>query len=373
MAKPRAIICVTNDLTTDQRVDKVARSLMSLNFEVLLIGRQKADSKKLQMRSYETHRFLLLFEKGPFFYAEFNLRLFFFLLGQKASVFVANDLDTLLSVYLASIFRKKPIVYDSHEYFTEVPEIQGRPIVKKIWTLIEKSIFPKLQDIFTVNQSIADIYSAKYSKEIKVLRNVPERRHLPPSLPRSDLGLPEEKYIILLQGAGINVDRGAEEAISAMNFIDDAVLLIIGGGDVMPDLKKQAEIQGLEKKVIFLPRQPWERLMQYTQASDIGLTLDKDTNLNYRYSLPNKLFDYIQAGIPVLASPLPEIKKIVETYHIGVLISNHQPRHIAEKITVMLSEKNHQEKWRENLKLASENLCWEKEESILADVYRKFT
>lgn len=372
MASPRAIICVTNDLSTDQRVDKVARTLLTLGYEVLLVGRTHSGSKKLEERSYQTNRFLLLFEKGPFFYAEYNLRLFFYLLGRRATVIVANDLDTLLAGYLASVITRTRLVYDSHEYYTEVPEIQDRPWVKKTWTRIEKSIFPRLKVVFTVNKSIADIYKEKYGNEILVLRNVPEQKKLPPPLSRAELGLPENRSIILLQGAGINIDRGAEEAVMAMKYLHNSLLLIIGGGDVLNALKKQAEQESLQEKVMFLPRQPWEKLMQYTRCADIGLTLDKDTNLNYRYSLPNKLFDYIQAGIPVLASSLPEIMKIIQQYDIGMLIDHHDPEHIAKKITFMLSEKNQLEKWKENLKLAASELCWEKEASILADVYRKF-
>jgi glycosyltransferase involved in cell wall biosynthesis len=372
MTDTLAIICVTNDLSTDQRVDKVARSLLSMGYQVLLVGRRKSDSKALLPRQYETHRFLLLFEKGPFFYSEYNLRLFFYLLGKKAAVFVANDLDTLLSVYSAARLTRTPVVYDSHEYFTEVPEIQDRPWVKKTWTRIEQSIFPRLKYIFTVNQSIADIYQQKYGKKVNVLRNVPENRKLPAPLSRCELGLPEDDNVVILQGAGINMDRGAEEAVSAMKHIEKCLLLIIGGGDMIPALKKQVEEEGLQHKVQFIPRQPWERLMQYTRVADLGLTLDKDTNLNYRYSLPNKLFDYIQAGIPILVSPLPEIKKIIEKYDIGLMIENHRPEHIAERIIFMLSDKNQQHKWRENLKLASSELCWEKEEKIVLDVYQDF-
>lgn len=372
MANPRAIISVTNDLTTDQRVDKVARTLCTLGYSVTLTGRRKSDSHSLAPRSYETNRFILLFEKGPFFYAEYNIRLFFYLLRNKASVFVANDLDTLPASFLASKVTRTHLVYDSHEYFTEVPELSGRPVVKKTWKMIEQLIFPRLHYIFTVNDSIAGIYRSVYQKEIHVLRNVPESGRLPALLSRAELGLPETKAILLLQGAGINIDRGAEEAVLSMEYLEDVLLLIIGGGDIIDQLKKTVNQMGWQDKVWFLPKQSYERLMQYTQCADIGLTLDKDTNLNYRFSLPNKLFDYIIAGVPVLASPLPEVRKIMDHYEIGMTISNHKPDHIAFMIKTMLSDKKQLEKWKENLKLAASELCWEKEAVSLADVYKQF-
>ncbi len=372
MQRPLAVLSVTNDLSTDRRVDKVARSLMKLGYRVTLVGRRRKDSLRMESKAYECVRLLLLFEKGPLFYAEFNIRLFFLLLRQKARVFVANDLDTLPANFLASKLKATNLVYDSHELFTEVPELTGRKRVRQFWKKLEKLIFPRLQWIFTVNHSIADIYHQKYHKEIRVVRNLPERTTLLQPASRVNLGLPPDKSILVLQGAGINIDRGAEEAIMAMQYLENTLLLIIGGGDMIGNLKALANKPEFGNKVRFLPKMPYETLLQYTRCADIGLTLDKDTNLNYRFSLPNKLFDYIIAGIPVLASPLPEVSKVIHQYQIGMLIRNHDPEHIAKTVETMLVDKNQMGKWKENLIIAASKLCWEEEEKNLADVYNRF-
>ena len=174
LKKKRVIVSVTNDLSTDQRVKKVCESITKLNTEILLIGRILPESKKLEL-PYTCIRMKLLFNHGPLFYAEYNIRLFFFLLFSKVDIYHANDLDTLLANYLASKIRRKPLIYDSHEYFTGVPEIQNRKIVKKIWTMIEGWIFPRLRHIFTVNDSIASLYNEKYGKSVKTLRNIPRK------------------------------------------------------------------------------------------------------------------------------------------------------------------------------------------------------
>ncbi len=323
-------------------------------------------------RPYATHRMNLLFEKGPMFYAEYNLRLFFYLLFKKFDLLTSNDLDTLLPNYLISKIRKKPLVYDSHEYFTEVPELVNRPAVQKVWKFIEKSIFPKLQDVFTVNDSIATLFEKDYGKRPHVVRNVPYKTTVQKQRTREELGLPKDKFILIIQGAGINIHRGSEEMVQAMQYLEGVVLLIVGNGDVVDTLKEMAEKPEIKGKVIFKPRQPYNHLMQYTVNADMGLTLDKANNLNYQFSLPNKLFDYIKAGIPVLASDLPEIRTIIEQYDIGDFIPDHQPEKIAQKVKEIMNNPEQIKRWKKNLKRAAEELNWEKESEVIKEVYGKY-
>lgn len=313
----------------------------------------------------------LLFRKGPLFYAEYNIRLFLYLLFHRTDLLVSNDLDTLTANYLIHKIKVIPLVYDSHEYYTGTPELVNRPRVQGFWKALERYIFPRLNDIFTVNESIAELYHKEYNKPIHVLRNVPKQLENKPRSNAIDLGLDSEKHLIILQGAGINIQRGAEEAILAMQYVENALLIIVGSGDVINQLKEIVRENNLTGRVNFFPKKPYEELMTYTSAAEIGLTLDKDTNINYRFSLPNKLFDYIHAGTPVLASPLPEIKKIIDKYHIGITIESHDPEHIATKINYML-DNDLKTKLRDNLEKAANELNWENEEKILKQVYLKY-
>ena len=361
-------------MSTDQRVHKVCMTLHNMGYDVILVGRRQRKSLPLTERPYKTKRMFLLFEKGPFFYMEFQKRLFWYLQFHKADVLVANDLDTLLPNYLTSKLKGAIIVYDSHELFCEVPELQSNPTKKKIWKRLERWIFPKLKNVFTVNDSIAKIYSEEYKVDVKVVRNIPllSNQTSFKKISKTELEIPTDKKIIILQGAGINIDRGAEEAVEAMQFVSDAVLLIIGSGDVIDVLEQMVLNLKLNNKVIFIGKVPFEKLLQYTHHADLGLTLDKDTNINYKYSLPNKLFDYIHAGIPVLASDLVEIKKIIREYVIGDCIDNHDPKHIAEKINHILKDETTLQLWKKNTKIAAGKLNWETEEKQLIEVYSKF-
>lgn len=362
----KVIVSVSNDLSTDRRVDNTCQTLTEMGFDVLLVGRRLKNSREVK-RNYKTRRLKLLFNKGFLFYAVLNIRLFYYLFHKKAQLLIANDLDTLPANYLVSKFKKIPLVYDTHEFFTGVPELVNRHRVRKIWERIEKRIFPKLKYIITVNKSIADLYNELYNKEIIVVRNIPPYREIQGKLTRQQLSLPDDKKIILLQGAWINVNRGGEEAVEAMKYVENALLLIIGGGDVIDVLKKMTEDMKLTDKILFIPKLPFDSLFEYTIKADIGLTIDKDTNINYRFSLPNKLFDYINAGVPVLASPLVEVKSIVGTYKVGELIENHDPQHIAGCINKMLENNEMLKAYRQNCIIAKKDLCWEKEKIRLAD------
>ncbi len=367
----KAIVSVINDLVTDQRVNKTCNVLAQLGFDVLLVGRVKRDSLPLPYRNYRMHRMKLMFEKGPFFYAEFNIRLFFFLLFHKSALLFSNDLDTLLPNFLMSKIKSNTLIYDSHEYFTETPELVNRKFVQGIWKRIEGWIFPKLHDVITVNDSIANLFQQKYGNKVAVVRNIPPTPSLQKKAPRVVHKIPEGHPIILLQGSGINMHRGAEELVQAMQTIENAHLIIIGGGDVIDILKSMSRNLNLEHKITFFPKMPFEELHNYTSKASIGLTLDKDTNINYRFSLPNKLFDYIHAGVPVLASPLVEVKRIIDDYQVGETICSHQPSEIAKHITKMISDTEKLATYKNNCKAAAKVFNWEKEKQTLIKILQK--
>src|ERR1700722_18876327 len=232
----RVVISVISDLVTDQRVHKVSLTLQEAGYAVVLIGTRRAKSLPLAPRSYPTRRIRMLFQKKVFFYAEFNLRLFFRLLFTKADIFLGNDLDVMSAVWLAGTLRHRPVVYDTHEYYLGMPELNGSPRVKKIWQRIEAFIFPRLRYIYTICDSFRDLYFKDYGKTLGVVRNVPYRKaaDIDVPLPKElEDRLPKDKFLLLFQGAGINPERGVEELVLAMLELDPVRfhLVIIGGGD----------------------------------------------------------------------------------------------------------------------------------------------
>ena len=368
----KVTVSVINDLVTDQRVHKVCETLTAMGFDVTLVGRKQAKSLPLADRNYRTKRMKLLFEKGVLFYAFFQLRLFLYLLFHNQDLLVSNDLDTLWPNSIISRWKKIPLVYDSHEIFTEVPELVSRPSKQNIWRKLEARLFPKLRYVFTVNDSIAAWFEKRYGIRPLVVRNMPRfSKPYEHVMTREQLNLPSQGKIVLLQGAGINIDRGAEELVDAMRLVENVTLVIVGSGDVIPLLKKRVQERQLESRVIFTGKVPHEKLRAYTAIADLGVTLDKPTNINYKFSLPNKIFDYIHAGVPVLASELPEVAAIVRNYKVGIVIPSVTPEAVANGIHEAFASTEYQT-WKANALKAASSLCWESEEEVLKSVYSQF-
>ncbi len=360
----KIIVSVTSDLVSDNRVHKVCTTLHKMGFEVLLVGRKLPKSLPVDTRQYAVKRFNLPFHKGPQFYAAYNIRLYLFLLFSKFDILLSNDLDTLPANFAASKVKNKPLVYDSHEYFTEVPELINRPWVKKVWEWLEKKMVPEFKYAFTVCNSIAGIYEEKYGTKFKVVRNLPVSTKMISSIEKSE----NAEKIILYQGA-VNIGRGLEQAILAMKFIDNAKLIIAGDGDIKTNLQNLVIKENLQNKVEFTGRLPLEELAKLTPQADLGLSIEEDLGLNYRFALPNKLFDYIQAQVPVLITNLPEMAAIVSQYRIGEITESLEPLFLAEKITDALTNQAKRKIWKSNLPLAAKELAWENEEKVIQGIF----
>lgn len=402
----RVIVSVINDLVTDQRVHRSCTALCDAGYSVTLVGRRLADSGPLN-RNYKTVRMRLLFRKKAVFYAEYNIRLFLRLIFSKADIFYSNDTDTLLANYYAAKIRGKLLFFDAHEMFPEVPELVGRNGVKRFWMGIENHIFPKIQKMkpraaaVTVCRSIADIYMERYRLEMGVVRNVP-MRYETECVECGDFAkvFPSDKKILLYQGA-VNVGRGLEWVIDAMPHLPQCHLVIAGVGDVYDALVKDVERRSLEGCVTFLGRVEPSVLHHITPLADLGLSLLENRGLNYYYSLPNRIADFVQSGVPVLATDFPEIHRVVEEYGIGSLVPSferrtenieggtdssdikqmslkdveYSPEVLARYISEALAywEQIPREERENKFKKASEELSWEHDKEVLLECVNRLS
>lgn len=358
---PKIIFTVTNDLSYDQRMQRITGSLAEAGYEVLLVGRKLKDSIPLKPQPFQQKRLTCFFTKGFLFYAEYNLRLFFFLLFQKAEILCAIDLDTILPVYFVTAIKNKKRVYDAHELFTEQKEIISRPAIHSIWLSIERFAVPKYKMGYTVNGFIAAELLKRYGVNYEVLRNLPR---LSPKV--EDNFEPKEKWLIY-QGA-VNEGRCFETLIPAMKEVN-AKLLICGKGNFFEQVKELIKQNKLESKVQLRGYVSPDELTLLTPNAYLGITLFEPVGMNQYYSLSNRFFDYIMAGIPQLCVNYPEYAAINKQFNMAYLVNDTKTDTIAQAINKLLADDVLYQQLKLNCMKARTELNWEKEKEILLDFY----
>lgn len=348
-------MAVTNDLVTDRRVMRHAEALRGAGCEVTLIGRNE-----LRVRHQKSWKF----------YAEYNLRLWWRLMRTKCDVVWANDTDTLLASYVAAKLKRRKLVMDAHELFPEVPELVGREKVKKVWERIERMLMPKCDVLITVCQSIADYYREKYGVEMSVVRNVGNplaNKNLQDFQSSTKRG---NERVLLYQGA-VNKGRGVDWAIDALEWLEDCRLVIAGGGDLLDEMKVYAAKKPWVDRITFLGRLTPEELEPLTRQADVGLVMLEDIGLSYHFALPNRIGDFVAAGVPMVVSDLPEMAAVVRKFGVGEVIEeckgvqgSARAKALAEAVKKVLAKE-----WSEvDFSEARKDMDWEKEKKKLINV-----
>ncbi len=351
---------VTTDLSYDQRMVRICTSLAGAGFDVTLVGRKRKVSIELVKQPFNQQRLRCIFDKGKLFYAEYNLRLFLYLLFKKTDAICAIDLDTIMPVLLVSYARNKKRIYDAHELFCEMKEIVTRPSIYKFWKWVERKTVPHFKYGYTVNQPIADEFAKMYNSQYEVIRSIAPYNG-------AQQHQPKEKFI-LYQGA-VNEGRSFETLLPAMKLVN-ATLVICGDGNFMGQARNIVKDMNLEDKVIFKGMLEPAVLRTITSKAYIGLTLFENKGLSNYYSLANRFFDYIHAGVPQICVNFPVYKEINNFREIAVLVDDVESPTIANALNNLLQNEKNWTALHENCKIAARELNWQNEEKKLIAFYK---
>ena len=314
---------------------------------------------------------LPFFRGGPLKFIHYNLKVLFYLVSKPFDIIHCHDLWTLPAVYVLSLIKKFSFVYDAHEFFGGLEIFNKNKIRKKIWMLVEKVVVKRVDVLITVSEPIARLYRKKYPglKDIEVIRNLPKHEVLDDK--PVDYGFPNtEKKIILFQGH-FRPGRGLIQLIEAMSFIEEAHLVLIGGGELEEEIQGKIRSLNVQDKISLIGYIPTKQLISTTATADLGIVLFEPTSLNYTYALPNKFFEYIMAGIPVLASNLETFADYINQYKVGMTVDPGNVTAIAQTIKLMLSDEIKLKQWCDNSRKASDILNWENESVKLKKIYEK--
>lgn len=349
-----------NDLNYDQRMIRICSSLVQAGYEVELTGRSHKDSKPLREQVFRQKRLSVGPGKGKMMYFLYWIKLFFYLLFQKADALCAIDLDTILPVYFVSRLRGIKRVYDAHELFTEMQEVVTRPREKKLWDRIEKFTVPRFPVGYTIGECYAEVFREKYGVQYAIVRNATILR--PVTIPEK-----KEKFI-LYQGA-VNVGRCFEFLIPAMQYLE-VPLLICGAGNFYDEAVALTKKHNLEHKITFKGYVPPEQLREYTLTAWAGITLFEAIGPSNRLSMANRFFDYMHNGVPQLCMAYPEYEKVNARFELAYLIAEPTVDNIARALQKLVNDEAYHHTLQENALKAREIYCWQEEEKRLIAVYR---
>lgn len=355
----RIVFTVTNDLNYDQRMIRICNSLSRAGNEVKLVGVQFKKSPPLQNKKYSQKRIRMISKKGFGFYFEYNVKLFFFLLIQKADVFCCIDLDTMLPVYFVSALKRKQKVYDAHEYFSQQKEIITRPKIYRFWHYIEKRFVPKFKKGYTVSEGIAIALKKNYKVNYKVIRNLPLLNALPVNTSGSKT--------ILYRG-NVNEGRAFEFLIPAMKLVH-AELIICGDGNFLEQAKSIVDKNDLGNKINFRGKLLPAELDEITSEAFIGINLVEPLGENQVLSLANKFFDYMQNGIPQLTMNSQEYKKINDEFEVAILLDDLSTKSISDGLNLLMEDKELYSRLKNNCLKARQIYNWQNEEKKLIYFY----
>ncbi len=360
----RIVLTVTNDLNYDQRMQRICATLAEAGYAVTLVGRLLPKSLATTEQGFEQVRLRCWWHKGFAFYAEYNLRLLIFLLRTRFDAVCSVDLDTLPAGCIATLLRGKPRVFDAHEYFTEVPEVAHRPLVRAFWAGVARVFLPFYKYAYTVGPALAEIFSKKYGIPFQVVRNVPLPRPPPPNATEN-----RTTKILLYQGA-LNEGRGIEALLEAMLLLPPYFeLWLAGEGDRSNALRASAEAAGLGQRVRFLGMLRPSELHDITPQAWLGLNLLEHRGESYYYSLANKFFDFVQAGIPVLTMDFPEYRALNQTHEVACLVGNLDTAQLAKTIIELEKNEAHYAFLQKNCQKAAQEWHWGIEKKVLLEMY----
>lgn len=359
-------LCVTTNLSYDQRMQRICTSLSAAGYDITLVGRSTPGSPALEPRPYQQVRIPMWFSRGKKMYAEYNLRLFFFLLQQKMDGIVSIDLDTIIPCYYVSRIKGIERIHDAHEWFSEMKEVVTRPRIQRIWKWIEKKYIPRFKYGYTVSASINQAFKERYAVDWELIMNTPPLNAENPGI-WDDGG--KDDNILLYQGA-VNEGRCFEWLIPAMKQVD-ATLWICGEGNFSRQCRVLVSKHGVEDKVLMMGNIDPAQLALITPRARVGINLVEQTGLSQYYSLANKFFDYIHASVPQVTMLFPEYQRINSRYPVALLLETCSPELIAAALNNLLRNKVLYATLKQNCSLAAQEFNWQREEQKLTGLYSR--
>lgn len=389
-------MCVNNDFSNDERVLREAKTLLKNGHTVTVICVESKNNRGNETREgisvirvkpmiegmiwRQPIGMMIKYFSPIFSYGTHTAKqLFNQLQSIPADIYHAHDLDTLLPCYKAAKKNNSKLVYDSHELFVATRgQMKPQNILLIIpyyvgilyLSLLEKILIKKCNLVITVNHSLKKIIEKKFGlHDVLVIVNSQEKIVLTESTLRSEGSFTPKDIVLIYQGV-LGPGRALEQSIAAMNLLPETYkLMLLGSGAWQDKLKEKVSNLRLTNRVIFHEYLPHDQLLSFTSGANLGLCLIEPINKSKMYALPNKFFEYLSSGVPLLVSNIPELNYLVNKYQIGAICQKLNEHEIASQIKNAISSPDYQQ-WKINCKTVYNNILnWDQESKKLARAY----
>lgn len=365
------LFALTGDVRRNSRALRQLRLLGSAGLRTQIISFGNGGPPELDIPNTHLVQVPPTDMRGPLYFWTVHQMVREIAVATEARAYHASDLYVLPSMAAAAGLHRGRLIYDARELYAYVSSTVGRPWVRAFWRLIEHRYIRRATAVTTVSDGIADKLAEMYDiKRPSVVLNVPDQHR--PTLRRS-LRLSQDRSpseIVILHQGQLRPDRGCDILVDAMRDVGQAILVFLGDGPLRASLEEQARDLKVAGRVRFVDAVEPDELLAYTASADIGVTLLEDTCLNHRLALPNKLFEYLTAGVPVLASDLPEIRKVVKDYEVGLLVDPTRRDDLVAGLNQAVLDKSLREQWRRNIPRALETFSWKAASEHFLEAYQ---
>jgi len=293
---------------------------------------------------------------------------------RPGDIYHCHDLNTLPVGYIGKRRHGGKLVYDAHELFAELAYISR--LEKVLWRVLERFLIERADEVIATGTHRAEYLAQKY-KVISptVILNCPPQpvaethnRAL-----RAKLGVDDDTLPLLLYQGGFHVGRGLDKLVLATTHLNRGVLVLMGWGELEEKLRSLVVKMGLERRVYFMEPVAPNQVVYYCKSASVGVVIYENTSLNNYYATPNKLYEYISAGLPVVCSDFPALKEVVEGYKLGCTFDPEEPESIAAAINRVLADEQRYDTMRKNALEAASIFNWENESGKLLEIYRRLS
>ncbi|MBD3225334.1 MAG: glycosyltransferase [Caldithrix sp.] len=371
----KSIVYVTIDpLEHRRRIFNQIDAAHTLGYEVTVYTiAQPGKNYTHESFDFEVKRIRVPFRGGPLKFMWFNAKVLGLMVFRSFDVAHLRGLWVLPGFLVYRLFHRPYLIYDAHEYFAGHQIWDDRPLKKRIWLFFERLGIPYIDQLITVSQPIAQLFKRRYPnlQRVEVVRNVPSIEHRVNQIPNDDLPFPPLN--IVFHGYFLT-GRALPQIMQVMDRLRDQPvhLTLIGQGPLENDLRKDVRHRKLEATITFQPMLPYTQLIQTISRYHVGLSLNEPDCLNRQYALGNKFFEYVMAGLPVIATDIETKRYYMDHYDIGVLVDkDHIVDGLTKALREILTHPDQWQQWRGNCRKAAMELNWELEVDKLKMIYEQ--